>query len=316
MKNRLVICLALALSAALGAAGWVRLVEAGPVGQTETASGTKQAAADNRQADRDAIRAAVTKLVKAFEAGDATAATACMTAGAEIVPDDAPPIRGRDAVREAYTDYFAKYPKRKLTLEPETVRFTSRDTAIEEGKMAVAINDDDAPANQRYSLLMVREDGKWLVALIKEWPGDEAELEDLSWLIGSWQANRADAEVKTTYEWFGNKAFIRGTITVREKDITASGVQFIGMDQKTGDLRIWSFGTDGGFAEGTIVRDENSWIFESAGVDKDGEETSAKNVLVRVNNDTITWQPVSLVRGDEQVADLRPVKVTRVKAAK
>jgi hypothetical protein len=173
-----------------------------------------------------------------------------------------------------------------------------------------------APDSQRYSILLVREDGKWLIAAIREWPSESADLEDLQWLIGSWEAKRTDVEVRTTYEWFGNKAFIRGSITAREKDQTVQGMQLIGRDPRTGELRIWSFGTDGGFAEGTCTRDDNAWILESSGVTGEGDEMSAKNILVRVNDDTITWQPVNLTLGDAHVGDLPPVKVTRVKTVK
>ena len=41
-----------------------------------------------------------------------------------------------------------------------------------------------------------------------------ASVRDLEWLIGSWQAKRDDVEVKTTYEWWGNKAFIRAEISI------------------------------------------------------------------------------------------------------
>ena len=47
----------------------------------------------------------------------------------------------------------------------------------------------------------------------------------------------------------------------------------------------------------------------------DGGELAATNILARVNNDTITWQPINLTLGDEPIGNLPPVKVTRVKAA-
>ncbi len=316
MKTKVLALALLAAGAALGGFGFAKSNQAGntePKGAAAVA--TAQQPAGERQADRDAIRAAVANLVKAFETGNAPAAGAILTSGAEIIPDDAPPLRGREAIRKAYAEFFAKHPKRKITLESESLRFTSRDTAIEEGHMSVAL-DGDAPESQRYSMLLVREDGKWLVALIKEWPSEEADLRDLGWLIGTWEAKRTDVAVRTTYEWFGNKAFIRATIAAREKEITLSGMQLIGKDPRTGELRSWSFGSDGGIAEGTCTRDGNAWIFESAGVNEDGEPTSAKNILVRVNDDTITWQPVNLTVGDEHVGDLPPVKVTRVKTTK
>ena len=154
------------------------------------------------------------------------------------------------------------------------------------------------------------------MAVIKEWPDEDADLADLAWLIGTWQASRTDVDVKTSYEWYGNKAFIRGTITVRQKELTLTAMQLIGKDPRTGELHIWSFGSDGEFAEGTCTRDGNAWVFEVAGVTQQGGELSAKNILVRINADTITWQPVNLTLGNEQVGDLPPVKITRVKGTK
>ena len=146
--------------------------------------------------------------------------------------------------------------------------------------------------------------------------GEGTELLDLGWLIGSWQAKQAEAEIQTTYEWLGNKAFIRGNITMRQKDIALSAMQLIGTDPRTGELTIWVFESDGGVAQGTCTRDGNTWIFETSGLTADGGELGATNLLVRVNNDIITWQPINLTVGDDDIGDLPPVKVTRVKATK
>src|SRR5262249_11911144 len=163
-----------------------------------------------------------------------------------------------------------------------------RDTAIEEGRISIA-TDKKAPETQRYSIRFVREEGKWLISEIREWPDDEADLDDLEWLIGTWQAKTADAEVNTTYEWFGNKGLIRGNITVREKNITLSGMQLIGLDPESGGLKVWVFESDGGFTEGTCTRDGDVWTFSTKGVTSDGDVLAATNILVRINNDTITW---------------------------
>ena len=267
-----------------------------------------------RDADRTAIRAATESFVAAFEKGNAEQAATHLTAGAELIPDDAPGIRGREAIQMACIEYFKKHPQQKITLEPESLRFTSRDTAVEEGLMKTSV-EKGAPTTQRYSLLHVREDGKWLLAAIREWPSEGTELGDLEWMIGSWEANRSDAEVHTTYEWLGNKAFLRGTITMRQEDQTLTVMQLIGIDPQTGELAIWVFESDGGVAQGTCTRDGNTWIFDTKGLMADGGELAATNILARVNNDTITWQPVNLTLDDEDIGNLPPVKVTRVKAS-
>ncbi len=68
-------------------------------------------------------------------------------------------------------------------------------------------------------------------------------------------------------------------------------MQLIGTDPRTGEMTIWLFESDGG-------------------------ALGATNILARVNNDTITWQPINLTIDDEEIGNLPPVKVTRVKAAK
>ena len=158
---------------------------------------------------------------------------------------DGTTVQGRDAIQKAYADHFAQYPKHTVTVEPESLRFTSRDTALEEGHMTVTRGKDD-PGHYRYVVLHVREDGKWQIAVLRNDETEDASLRDLEWLIGTWEAKGPDAEARTTYEWVGNKAFIRSQFTIREKDQAVTGTQMIGLDPNTGDLRTWTFEADGG----------------------------------------------------------------------
>ncbi len=270
-------------------------------------------------ADQSAVRAAIDKttqgFVEAFSRCDVDQVAASLTDGAELISDEAPPLRGRDAIIEALTKHFTEHPKKTIVREVESVRFKSKLAVTEEGLLKVSI-EGEAPKHMRYRLDLIHEDAKWLVVSVQEWPEQNADLMDLEWLIGTWEAKRADAEVRTTYEWFGSKAYIRATISLREKDQTVSTMQMIGIDPRTDELRILTFEADGGFAEGTCTREGNTWIFESHGVLADGGELSAKNILVRVNSDTTTWQPVSLQLGDETIEGIPPLKMTRVKPTK
>lgn len=281
-------------------------------------AGEKPAApqdASDRQADREAIRATVKSFVEAFEKGDSAKAATFLTEGAEMIPEDATPIRGRKALQDAITAAFAKSPGHKIALEQAALRFTSSVTATEDGIMKTTIRAQ-APISQRYSLQFVKEDGKWNISSIREWAQDSDALRDLEWLVGSWEAKNKDAEIKTSYEWLGKKAFIRGNIMMRQKDRTVSAMQIIGLDPSSGELHIWIFEADGGFAQGVCTRDGDTWAFETKGVLADGGALGAKNLLHRVNNDTMTWQPVNLRFGHNQVSDLPPLKVTRVKASR
>lgn len=275
------------------------------------AQDAKAASADPRQADRAAIQAMMKKFTAAFEAGDAAAAVALMTAEAEIIQDDAHILKGRDEIRAAYTAHFADGPKPKIKLETESIRFTSRDTALEDGAMTIT-RPGESPETVQYHILYVREDGKWLISIIKEWPDEETELSDLDWLIGSWSAKREDAEIATTYEWMGSKAFIRATIHIREKERTLTAMQIIGIDPATGVIRTWTFEHDGGFGEGFCERDGHNWVFQNVATLSDGSILEATNILVPVDRDTITWQPIDLTIDGIQFGNLPPMKVTRV----
>src|SRR4051794_33346327 len=268
---------------------------------------------EDRAADRAAVRESLKAFVTAFESGDAAAAAAHMTTGAEMMAPDGTTVYGRDAIQKAYADLFAKHPKHKVKVEPESLRFTSRDTALEEGQMTVT-REKDEPGVYRYVVLHVREDGKWQIAVLRNDENEEESLQGLDWLIGAWEAKGPEAEVRTTYEWVGNKAFIRSQFTVREKDKSLTGTQMIGPDPNTGDLRTWTFEADGGYGEGAITRDGTKWLFSSSATLADGRAMTATNVLTPIDRDTFIWQPMNLTVDDEPAGNLPPVKVTRVKA--
>lgn len=281
----------------------------------ESKTAAQRAASDSREKDRAEIRKTVETLSAAFEKGDAEQAAAVLTDEAELIPFEGSSIIGRDAIQAAYAAHFVEHPRTQIELTTESLRFLSRNAAVEEGTMQVTL-DGNAPRTNHYSLLHLREDGKWLIGEIHESSTGVENLGELAWLIGDWSAKQGDTALNINYDWFGDKAFVRGLFTVKFKDRTITGMQLIGADPQSGELRIWVFEHDGGFAQGTCTRDGDSWIFETNGAFSGGEEWSARNVLLRVNADTITLQPVQRTIGDDHVEDAPPVKLVRTKAAK
>jgi uncharacterized protein (TIGR02246 family) len=270
---------------------------------------------DNREGDRAGIRSQREGFLKAFESGDAERVASFWTADGELIGDDGTAYRGRSAIASAYRQLFGKKEKRHAEVETESLRFPSQDTAIEEGYFKVRVGEG-APTANRYSILHVREGGKWLMAVVREWPAEIVSLRDLEWLIGSWVAKRDDAEVHTNYEWMWDKAFIRVQFTIRQKGREVTGFQVIGKDAASGELRSWTFESDGGFGEATWSRDGKKWVLDSAGRLSDGSTLAATNLLIPVNHDAFTWQSIKRSVDGEEVDDLPPVKVTRVKPTK
>jgi uncharacterized protein (TIGR02246 family) len=295
----------------------VRL-HANPEGRTATEQQKAEAPpaeGDAREADRAAIRQQTERFLRAFEGGDAEQVASCWTADGELIGDDGVVYRGRAAIAKAYRELFGTKEKRRPGVQRESLRFPSRDTAIEEGQFRVRVDNEEATSS-RYSILYAREDGKWLMAVVREWPSEAASLRDLDWLIGTWVAKHGDTEVQTTYEWMWDKSFIRVQFTIRQKDRTLGGFQMIGKDPASGELRTWTFETDGGFGEATWSRDGKKWFLDSAGRLADGTTMAATNILTPLDRDSFTWQSVKRSIDGEEVDDLAPVKVTRVKQKK
>jgi uncharacterized protein (TIGR02246 family) len=268
-----------------------------------------------RKADRSEIQAQTERFLRAFESGDAERVASFWTADGELIGDDGSAYRGRAAIEKAYRELFGARAKRQAEIQRESLRFPSRDTAIEEGRFKVRV-DRGEPTTNRFSILHVREGGKWLMAVVREWPAESVSLRDLEWLIGSWVAQRDDGEVHTTYEWMWNQSFIRVQFTIRQKDRTLTGFQMIGLDAVSGNLHSWTFESEGGFGEATWSRDGKKWVLDSAGRLTDGSNLASTIILTPLDPDSFTWQAVKRSVDGEEEEDLPPVKVTRVKSKK
>lgn len=263
--------------------------------------------------DTDAIKKAGQSFLKAYLAGDAKGMAAHWTEQGEYFADDGTVLRGRSAIEKAYTELFAKKGHHsEAEIDITSIRFVSKDTAIEEGFFKVRTGKD-AATTSKYSVLHVREGGKWLMAIVREYPSEGVSVRDLEWLIGAWEAKRDGDEVRTVYEWWGDKTFIRGTVTIKHKGEIREGFQMIARDRATGQIRSWTFDRDGAFGEATWTRNGNKWVMDSAGVLEDGSILAATNIFTRLDDNAFTFQSVQRTVNGEEAADIPAVRVIRVK---
>jgi len=267
-----------------------------------------------RQPDKAAVEAALADFAKSFNAGDAKVVASKWTAEGEYVGDDGSTFRGRAALEKSYGEYFAKNKVNDLSIEVETVRFPSKDTAVVEGHFKLHKGKARELVVSKCSFLYAREDGKWLIAIAREHPGDGHTLRDLEWLLGSWEYSKDGVEVSTKYEWTKNKTFIRCTFSVKRDGETHTGMQMMGKDPGTGSLRVWTFEDSGGIGDTEVTREGKKWMHASTGSTADGKALAATNILTPIDADSFLWQSVGRSLDDEALPDLPPVKVTRVKA--
>ena len=318
MKARRVV---LVLFAAVGAAALVYGARA-PLPAGEPQSPTNRVAGQTPvRADKaDGAEAGITKITaeyeKAFNAADAKAAAALWTDEGEYVGADGEPVTGRAAIEKSLAEFFKANPKAAAEVRVESVRVLGRGTASAEGVVRLKLPGSDSVTESRYSALHVLEDGAWRAASVREWvpdPVTSTSPKHLDWLIGEWTAKGAGGELKLTYAWDENKAFIHAKYTVTKDDkVVISGTQVIGRNPE-GGLRSWLFDGSGVTSEGVWVRDDKRWISEAEGLLPDGTKIASVNVLVPINADTFTWQTTDRTADGVPLPALPPVKVTRVK---
>ena len=189
------------------------------------APAAEQKAPEERPADRADVQKALDSFAAAFGKGDAKVVASHWTPDGEYISDDGTTFRGRAALEKDYAEFFAKNPDNALEVEVDTIRFPSRDTAVVEGHFKLRMGKKKELVVSRCSFLYAREDGKWLIAIAREWPGDGLSLRDLEWLIGTWESKRDGTTVSTKYEWTANKSFIRCTFSIAQDGQTQTGMR-------------------------------------------------------------------------------------------
>lgn len=273
------------------------------------------AAADPRANDRAAVRAAIDGFVNSFATRDAKALADHWTTEGELQNAAGLTVHGREKLERVFASVFSKVPEIAAEVRPQSLKFFSNDSAIEEGTVTIRRGAAEAATRAHYTVLVVREDGQWKLANLRETAADEASLDDLEWLIGEWKSGSGEgAEIRTKYSWTPSKKFIRADFTVKEKDRQFSGTQIIGVDPASDTIRSWTFEADGGIGEADWSRDGDNWELAADGTLADGSTLTETNILSRVNDDTFTWQSVDRELDDAELPELPPVKVTRIKA--
>lgn len=280
---------------------------------------TKAPAVDTQKtpADRPEDRVAVNKAIKdftaAFQKGDAKAVAGSWTEAGEYTSEDGEVFQGRAALEKAYADFFAMSPGNALEVEVASIRFPSRDTAVVEGHFKLRRAKGGELVVSRCSFLFTREEGNWLIAIAREWPGDGLTVRDLEWLIGTWQSKQEGHTVTTTYEWTKDKTFIRCQFSIERDGNTLTGMQIIGKMPSTGGLHSWTFEDAGGIGDADITHEGKKWYFMARGSTTEGQVVTATNIMTQIDADRFLWQSVERTLDEEEMPDLPPIKVVRVK---
>src|SRR5262245_60213489 len=164
-----------------------------------------KAPAANRSEDETAIRANIENFVKAYNAHDAKAIAALFTPEGVIVDKEGDETRGHEAIAKAFAAIFEDSPKKKIEVSVEKIRFVDAGVAIEVGTSKEIDDPNEPPEIDKYTVLHVKRDGKWFMALARDEegppPSGHERLKPLSWLVGEWLDDGGSTVVESTCRW-------------------------------------------------------------------------------------------------------------------
>ena len=275
------------------------------------------AEAGRQAADEAAIRKAVESYAATFNQGDAKALAAMWSPEAVYTnPLSGEQVVGREAIEQQFAAIFADAKGAKLEAKTDSIQFVSPSVGIEHGTAKVIV-PDQAPEETEYTAVYVKRDDQWLLDRVTEEdvlvvPSHYEQLKDLEWMIGRWVDQDDNATVATECNWAKNNNFMTRSFTVQVRDrIDMAGMQVIGWDPSTKQIRSWVFDSDGGFGQGTWTKKDKRWYIQQTGVLPDGKKSTSVNIITYVDDNTCTLQSVNRTVDGELLPNIDEVKVTK-----
>jgi uncharacterized protein (TIGR02246 family) len=270
-------------------------------------------------AEEKPIRNLVDAFARAYSAPNLDALAACFTDDANVVDSAGESTRGKAAVVEMYATALEENPNLKLEPKVEEIRFLTPDVALVETQTRLSTDSGDASEFTRSSSLLVKRGGKWLLAEIREYPAPVEDvssyerLKELEWMVGDWVDESEGVKSSSSIRWADNQSFLVRSFQVEVKgEKETSGTMFIGWDPQNGQIKSWLFDSHGGHGEGLWTRTgEKEWVVKAEGVLRDGRPTSATQIHVILNNDSVKTGSIDRIIGGQLAPDIVDVVMVR-----
>jgi uncharacterized protein (TIGR02246 family) len=289
------------------------------------ASATAAAAAPAPAFDTETIRAAVMqrvqeevqKFVRAYNAHDAAAVAAQWSPYGTYTHVDGTVYKGRDAIQQLYQGIFDEYPEATVAIEVEDVQLVNAFTAIERGTTAATLKPGDEPISERYIATHVRKSNEWLMVSVADLPDETTErfaiLQDLAWLVGTWQTRSGALNTEMTIARVGDGPFFQRTWMTRVgTNVVVQGVQLIGWDPSLRQVASWTFDSRGNTDKGLWTPEEKGWSIQAEGNLVDGTPFSAMYLMTQSGDNGVTIKSMNRFAGDVALPDVADVTLTRV----
>lgn len=236
-----------------------------------------------------AIDAAREATLKAFNSGDSAGLAAMFLEDGEVVDENGTVTETRAEIEALFRRFFEKFPKATLEMEVTDARAVGDEVVIEEGIRRITADQAAAAAQVRYVAVRTKQGDAWPIASYREFADDPlptaAEmLAPLDWLVGEWVDESPEGNTKISYQWSEDGNFLLGEYNLSVAgQAAAKSVQRIGWDPVEGELRSWTFDSDGGFSEGSWMATDDGWLVKSEATLPDGGTGSA-TITIRQND--------------------------------
>ncbi len=243
------------------------------------------------------IRGMLRDYLRAFNRHDTAALAAHWSPSAENVDLDSGVVTtGREAVSEVFSSLFREDASAAIDIDVTSIRPLRDDVAVVDGVSLLSFADDPQAAS-RFTAVVVKHEGRWMLESVRESAQPVPQgaagrpLDELGWLVGSWEDVGAGVTASTQCFWGPGKAFlVRNHVVAADKappEPPAAGddrvpgllppgpaasrevTEIIGWDPDRKAIRSWLFTSEGRFAECTWTRGRDGWTIHVEGRGRD-----------------------------------------------
>lgn len=260
---------------------------------------------------------------EAFNKRDYAALADQWTTRAELI-EGGSRLEGRELIVESVRAWRERHPEASLAIELRDVEPVAEPIARVSGVMRFTRKAGEKPAESRFTALRVKEGGTWRLAESRVTPAHVAALDDLDWIIGTWQAEVADrATIQITYEKALGGYCIVGKTKITPKAGTASflpqgieALEVIHADRDAGLIRAWVFDSTGARAEGYFEFDGTSFEKVMSGTPSDavgGRRASWVQVIAPAGEGKATTHMIERTIDGVGLPDAAPMQFKKIR---
>lgn len=288
-----------------------------PAAETPDAEPLAQTPSSESPSSELRIRAAIASYVKAFNARDVKTLVAHWSPqGVYVSASTGEQVVGREAIESQFESMLEGDGGPNLAVTTESIELISPSVALERGKAIVTRGEDDVTQTD-YRVIYVERDGKWLIDRVTEDEPDVTDtryerLKDLEWMIGEWNDIGEGFVIDVDCQWTEKQNFIRKLYSVSNQDgVESSGLQIIGWDASTKQIRSWLFDSEGGTVDGTWSHRDDRWVVQSVATLADGSKGSFTSVFRPLEDGNFAWQKINRVLDGKLLPNIPEVIVQR-----